>query len=209
MEKNRYKVLQIFGVPVEVNNPRLAEILVLDAREVLGTDLVKLPEVMKKEGLVPTAESQQSSDKDRGLLLSQVETMGSELGFDVSWQGVWRSPVGMLVAIRMVDRVLPLEQAKKSVVTLAEQLDKLRGENAGLLVVSDQLSLEIFKIAIQSKNYCDRMRVCTTEVLSEMRDLRAEGRITHAHAVSLLIPLASVNVGSLLEIAKDGKENKS
>lgn len=208
MDKNRYKVLQIFGVPIEVNNRKLAELLVLDAMELLGSDVGSLPEVIKNAEKAMGNGGKVSGEENTGRLLSEVESIGAQLGFDVGWQGVWRSPTSMVLAVRVIDRVLPLDQAKSAVVTLAEQLDKLRGETGGIIVVPDKLSVEIFKIAVLSKNYYDRMRVATPQVLREVRSLVTKEKLSHEQVVSLLMPLASVDVGALLDAVRGGSKKR-
>jgi hypothetical protein len=88
-EEESQEVLQVFGLKLKVYNPRLAELLTMDARDALGADVVEL---VKREsgdvdvesipsvaaGPVKTAASHESDTETQELLMEQVAAVGSE-----------------------------------------------------------------------------------------------------------------------------------
>lgn len=213
-EEPRYKILEIFGIPLEVSSKKLASILKADVRDALTTEIgsgaassakarSSVEETVAAEPEVE-AEAIAPDYRPTGFqeFRSRIETIGEALGFHIKTGGLWTSPANFVLLVRYVEVSCNSEKAKKFAVALADQLSKLKDENSGLFVVADQLTCETFRVAIKSKSLYNKVRVITLDNLNELLILKQKMRFSHKEVATLLVPLHNIDVGELLNVLK-------
>jgi hypothetical protein len=218
---SRFAVLEVFGLKLEVSNPALAELLTMDAKDALTTDVRDLgsskavfefreeaaqaaPEVVLAP---PTAKDDQDAALRREYR-SKVSDIGSALGFEATPDGIWRSPAGITILTRAIDRGVSLAAATHWVTELAARREQLAGPGASVLFIVDgQQSADVFKVAIRQQALYDVMRVISVDNLQDVRRLLDARAIDHAQAVILLAPSAAIDVGEILSVIRAASES--
>ena len=212
-KKDRFAVLDVFGLKLEVSNPRLAELLTMDAKEALGSDVrdivgsspsataedvrQAIPDVILSPN-TPHAEEVARYRKDFRV---RVENDARGLGFDVRGDGMWASSTGMSIMTRTVERPLSLAAASHFVSEVAQRSqggDQLPG--SVLFVVDSQQTADVFKVAIRQRKLYQDMRTVSVDNLEDMRGLIRRGQLTHEQVVVLLAPVANIDVGEILSV---------
>lgn len=196
--EKKHKVLQVFGIPLQVSNPRLAELLTMEAKEALTEDVKILRQKLAPKEKVTPEEKKVSYPDFR----SRIDEVGEKLGFGVQLGGVWNSPTGVIILVRVVDKPPNLVQAKRYSGALSDQQAKLKRDSAGLFVVPDQISCDIFKAAVRGKNLWNTIRVVSFDNLEKILSLRERQYLDHKQVVTLLVPLDNIDVGELLNVIK-------
>jgi hypothetical protein len=218
----RHPVLDVFGMKLEVSNARLAELLTMDAKDALATDVRELvstsddakqtrleaeeavPEVLLA---APTPHDEEDARLRREFRQSVQET-GVALGFDAGADGVWRSPTGVAIVTRAIEKPVSFAAATHYVTELAARREAIAGEDStALFVVDSQLTADVFKVAVRQRRLHDVMRTVSIDNLSELRRLHMMGQLDHQRAVVLLVPIANIDVGELLSILHAGGAN--
>jgi len=208
----------VFGLKLEVSNPRLAELLMMDAREALTTDVRDLasPRAMRElrdeaAQALPDVVMSPPTPKDeidaeaRREYRQHSTAIGDVLGFDAGPDGVWLSPTGVVILARAIERPVSLAAASHFVAELAARREQLAGPEASVLFVAEsQQSVDVFKVAIRQRHFYDHMRVVSMPNLEEVGALMASGVIDHMKAVILLSPIADVDVGEILSVIHAG-----
>ncbi len=212
--EGRRTVLEMFGLELQVSNPRLAELLTMDAAAALVTDLHDLtaserivraeaeaaeaaPDVVLAAQLPRDAEEARRRHDFR----RQVQAIGSQLGFAASPDGVWRSSQGVTLVTRAVDRPLSWAAAAHFVSELAGRRVSIGGEEAtALFIVDSRQAADVFAVAVRQQRLHGVMRTISLDDLREIGDLAARGDLGHQQAVVLLTPMADIDVGELLSI---------
>ncbi|KAF0208030.1 MAG: hypothetical protein FD171_1187 [Actinobacteria bacterium] len=209
-------VLNVFGLTLEVSNPRLAELLTMDARDALVTDVREL--TLRSDNPAPTAA--EVAEAIPGVVVStptphdediirmrrefrvRVEGVGKALGFETHGDGLWVSPTGVHVLTRAVDRQLSLAAASHFVGEMNQLLESRddRNETSVLFVVDDQQTADVFKVAIRQSRLHSQMRTASIENLEEMRAMIHRGALHHKQAVVLLTPVANIDVGEIISV---------
>ncbi|PKQ30336.1 MAG: hypothetical protein CVT60_00605 [Actinobacteria bacterium HGW-Actinobacteria-10] len=209
-------VLELFGIKLNVRNPRLAEALLMDAKEALNTDVRHLgdaeairmaqaeisqavPDVIVS---VPTAHDA-DLDRHRTEFRQRVDHLGTELGFSVEPDGTWRSPLGLVLAVRSViqdvsaagaaDLVAKLEEARRAGTTLCD---------SALIVARAQQDATDFALAIRQLKLHHMFRTVSVDNLELMKAMRLRGTLDHVHALALLSPVSEADVGEVLDIIR-------
>jgi hypothetical protein len=213
---DRFAVLEVFGIKLEVSNPALAELLTMDAKQALATDVRELTtskavrEFREEAGQAapdvvlapPTARDDQEVAFRREYRAKTTE-VGTALGFEATPDGIWRSPVGISILTRAIDRPVSLAAATHWVTELSARREGLAGPSASVLfVVEGQQSADVFKVAIRQQSLYDVMRVISMDNLQDIRHLFTLGSIDHAKAVILLAPAAAIDVGEILSVVR-------
>ncbi|MEW6188808.1 MAG: hypothetical protein AB1466_01665 [Actinomycetota bacterium] len=200
-----YEILELFGIKLKVKNPRIAEILTMDAKEVLTEDIrvlrKKLAELDRKESEVEKipsiSEIESYSDYQRA-----IDAIGKRLEFDVDLGNLWRSATGIIIIVKAIKDGLNFNQARKYVSELATQQSRISNENAGLFIVGDNISCDILKAAIRSQNLYHLMRVISYENFNQILRLKEAGYLNHKGVVTLMVPLDNIDVGELINVIK-------
>jgi hypothetical protein len=218
---SRFAVLEVFGIKLEVSNPALAELLTMDAKQALRTDVRELttptgvrqfreeagqaaPDVV----LAPPTARDDQEVAFRREYRAKTTDIGAALGFEATPDGIWRSPVGISILTRAIDRPVSLAAATHWVTELASRREGLAGPGASVLfVVEGQQSADVFKVAIRQQSLYDVMRVISMDNLQDIRHLFNVGSIDHAKAVILLAPAAAIDVGEILSVVRAAGEN--
>jgi hypothetical protein len=212
----RYAVLDVFGLKLEVSNPRLAELLTMDAGKALTTDVRELvsPEEMRAqrqtaEQAVPEVVMAQPTPRDemeekhRREFRGQIGRIGDALGFESSPDGLWRSPSGLTILTRGIDRAVSFAAASHFVGEIAAHRESLAGPDAtALFIVDSQQSADVFKVAIRQGHLYNVMRVISVDNLLAVERLYAAGAVDHAKALVLLTPAANIDVGEILSVMR-------
>jgi hypothetical protein len=210
--------LDVFGLKLEVSNPRLAELLAMDAREALTTDVRELasprtirelrdeaaqavPDVV----MSPPTPKDEIDDEARREYRQRSAAIGDALGFDAGPDGLWRSPTGVVILTRAIERPVSLAAASHFVTELATRREQLAGPEASVLFVAEsQQSADVFKVAIRQRHLYDHMRVVSMSNLEEVGTLMASDVLDHMKTVILLSPIADVDVGEILSVLHAG-----
>ncbi|MRS11458.1 MAG: hypothetical protein EG823_00075 [Actinobacteria bacterium] len=208
----KFAVLDVFGITLEVTNPRLAELLTMDATDALATDvrdLVSSDRRAIEEALpdvvisMPTPHSEQA-DRARREFRSRANELAGQLGFDVDSDGTWESPRGIDIVMRTIERPLTAAAAAHYVTEVAAVTDRLPESSAVLFVVVDEVTAEAFKLAIRQRKLHHLMRTVAIDTLEQMAALQSEGRLDHRRVLVLLAPIADINVGEMLSVLTRG-----
>jgi hypothetical protein len=219
--QDRHTVLEVFGLELKVSNPRLAELLTMDAKQALTTDLRDLasPErVAEAEAeaaeaapdvvLAPHLPHDEEDARHRQAFREEVRVVGSQLGFSAGSDGLWRSPQGITILTRAISRPLSFAGASHYVQELAARRESIAGaDSTALFIVESQETADVFKVAVRQQRLHDTMRTISIANLNEVRDLVASGRLGHKQAVVLLVPLAGIDVGEVMSILRSSPES--
>lgn len=209
-DKDKFKVLEVFGIELHVSDPNLAKLLTSDASKAMSEDVRVLAGGFPKdeEQEEPAAQAEVApppappQEEARQELGSRIDTIGQKLGFEVRPGGIWKSLTGIIILVRYIDRSVDLQQAARYVEQLAEQQDRLGQQSAALFIVEDKITVDIFKAAIRKSQLYNEMRVISYENLGEILRFRDGDRISHRQVVTLLVPLDNIDVGELLNVLK-------
>ncbi len=206
-----YSVLQAFGMTLKVSNPRLAELLTMDAREALTTDLGELtggrvdPEDSGASWTAVTETAPEPVAVDEAVcarrrhLADYVAKAGSAMGFQVCGGGLWRSPSAISLVVRVMDADVTIEGASHFAGELAAARTKIAGPDSSVLFVADgQAAAGILEASIRNAGRNDRMRTISAANLGYLTQLVESGAITHLHAVMLLAPIAEIDPGEIV-----------
>lgn len=207
-QKPKYAVLDVFGITLEVTNPRLAELLSMDATDALTSDVRELVSSDRRavaqalpDALValPTPHAEQAEIARREFR-KRADGIASGLGFEVASDGTWASPSGIDIVMRTVERTLTPAAAAHHVNEIASVTDRLPASCAVLFVVSDEATAESFKVAIRQKRLHHLMRTVSMPTLERIAALHEAGRLDHRRVLVLLAPIADINVGEILDV---------
>lgn len=213
-ERQRHAVLEVFGLTLEVNNPRLAELLTMDATEALTTDVRDLMVADRRavaEALpetivaVPTPHAEALS-RARAEFRKRADALGEKLGFSVSSDGTWSSPLGIDIVTRTVERPLTVAAAAHFVAEVAAVTDRLPESSAVLYVVEGQQTADVFKVAIRQRRLYDLMRTVAIQTLEEVAARVEAGRLDHRSLLVLLAPIANIDVGEMMSVLRADDE---
>jgi hypothetical protein len=207
-------VLEVFGLTLQVTNPRLAELLTMDAGEALVTDVRALGKRDAGDpgpvGTTPLASDTvpDAADPADGVAAAQrrehrqtVHDIGVFLGFEARPDGLWQSPKGIVVLTRTVESPVTFAAATHYVTELAARRESIGGpESTALFVVEGQQTVDVFKVAIRQLHLYDLMRTISLDNLCAIHDLYAQGVLDHSRAVTLLVPMANIDVGEIISI---------
>ncbi len=212
----RHAVLDVFGLKLEVSNPRLAELLTMNAKEALTTDLRELSprgegQRMMAEDIAQAIPEMMVSaptphDEDvvrlRKEFRARVAEAGQALGFETRPDGLWLSPTGVRILTRTAERPLSLAAATHFVgeMSLIHQQREDAAECAVLFVVCDQQTADVFKVAIRQRRLYNVMRTAAIDNLEEMRTMHRAGTLSHQQATLLLAPVANIDVGEMMAV---------
>ncbi len=209
--KDRFAVLDVFGLTLEVSNPRLAELLTMDASDVLTSDVRELVVADRRavsEALpdivvaMPTPHSE-LADKMRREFRRRADALGARVGFTIEPDGTWSSSTGIDIVVRPVERPLTAAAAAHYVTEVASVTDRLPDSTAVLFVVPDQDTADAFKVAIRIRKLHDRMRTISIGSLEEAVAMWDDGRLAHRNVLVLLAPIANIDVGEMMAILRD------
>ncbi len=212
----RRAVLDVFGLKLEVSNPRLAELLTMDAKDALTTDIRDLAGRTEQADLNAEDLAQAAPDvvlstatprdeeaaRERKAFRQRVATAGEALGFETRADGLWISPSGVRILTRAAERPLSLAAATHFVgeMSLLHQQREDAAECAVLFVACDQQTADVFKVAIRQRRLYSVMRTTSVDNLEEMRGLMRQGVLDHRDATLLLAPVANIDVGFLMAV---------
>lgn len=209
--KSRYAVLDVFGLTLEVSNPRLAELLTMDATDALTSDIrdlvvadrravsEALPDVVVA---LPTPHSE-LAEKVRREFRQRADALGASLGFSVEADGTWSSPTGIDIVVRPVERPLTAAAAAHYVAEVSTVTDRLPDTTTVLFVVADQHTADAFKVAIRLRKLHNLMRTISVGSLDEAAAMWSAGRLDHRNVLVLLAPIANIDVGEMMAILRD------
>jgi hypothetical protein len=211
--RERHPVLEVFGLTLEVTNPRLAELLTMDAGEALVTDIRDLRKTDEGEAAdaVPASTEQDPQPEAPDAIIAQrrrelrqiVQEIGGSLGFAARPDGLWQSPKGVVVLTRTIESAVTFAAATHYVTELAARRESIGGpESTALFVVEGQQAVDVFKVAIRQLRLYDLMRTISVDNLLAIRDLYSEGVLDHSRAVTLLVPMANIDVGEIISIVR-------
>lgn len=210
----RHPVLQVFGVELQVSNPRLAELLTMDAKDALTSDVRELvgaeevtaaraeaAEAVPDVILAPPVARDGEDARRRHEFRAAVQEAGASLGFAAGADGLWRSPGGLTIMTRSVEHPVSFAAAIHYVTEVATRRETIGGPDSTVLFVVDgQQTADVFKVAVRQRRLHDVMRTISLDNLMEIRSLLAAGLLDHSQAVVLLVPIANIDVGELLSI---------
>lgn len=211
--EDRFAVLNVFGLKMEVSNPRLAELLTLDAKTAFGSDVRDLlagdrsatvedvrqavPDVM----LSPSTPHTDEAVRYRKEFRQRVEAGAQRLGFEVRGDGLWVSDTGVSIMTRTVERPLSLAAASHFVSEIAQRFQEVEGELTSVLfIVNDQQTADVFKVAIRQGRLYQDMRTVSVDNLEDMCGLYRRDLLNHGQVLVLLVPVTNIDVGEILSV---------
>jgi hypothetical protein len=206
----KHAVLEVFGISIEVSNPRLAELLTMDASEALTTDLRGMIDADRRavaealpDAMVSMATPHsEAAAKARHDFRVRADQLGAGLGFAVESDGTWASPTGIDVVTRTVERPLTVAAASHYVSEVAAVTDRLPDTSVVLYIVSDQQTADVFKVAIRQRRLHNLMRTVSTASLEELGSLHQAGRLDHRQVLVLLAPISNIDVGEMMSVVR-------
>lgn len=213
--RGRHPILEAFGMKLEVSNPRLAELLTMDAKEALTTEVRKLGPAQEVQAraeaeeaapdvvIAPAVARDEEEARQRHEFRAAVMESGAALGFDAGADGVWNSPTGVTILTRAIESPMSFAAATHYVAELASRRATIAGpKSSALFVVDGQQTADVFKVAVRQGRLHDVMRTISLDNLAELRRLLAAGALNHHQVVVLLAPVADIDAGELLSIMR-------
>lgn len=211
--------IEIFGLKLLVSNAALAELLMMDAREALTTDIRDLPnprrarelqaeaaEAVPGVVLTPQTLRDQVEENARLKFHRRVVDAGAALGFDAGNDCVWRSRLGFTLLTRAVLRPVSPAAAIHFVEQIAPRLATLAGPQASVLFVTDRReSVEAFAVAIRHTRLQHQMRVVCMQDLDLLVGMAGEGAADHRAALGLLSPAAGIDAGETIALLAEAR----
>lgn len=213
VRRDKHAVLDVFGLKLEVSNPRLAELLTMNAKDALTTDFRELaPKVrlsasdvaQAAPGVVMSATTPHDVEAARARKESRqrVATAGQELGFETRADGLWMSSTGTRIVTRSAERPLSLAAATHFVAEM-NLLCQQRQDAAScsvLFVTCDAQTAEVFTLAIRQRRLHGIMRTIALDALEDMASMRRDGVVDHREITRLLAPDAGIDVTSTVAL---------
>ena len=205
-DSGRRPVLEVFGMQLEVSNARLADLLTMDAKSALTTDLRGLA-ATETAAPVASFEAAVPPDPDDAAVLRrqfrrEVLETGIALGFDVTADGTWRSPFEVSIVTRAFERPVDAATAAHYVEQLAAREEATGETRTVLLVAEGTPSVVAFSAVVRASRLHDRFRVISAADLAEVRRLFATAAIEHRQCLVLLAPAEDVDAGDLLALLR-------
>lgn len=206
--QGKYAVLDVFGITLEVSNPRLAELLTMDATDALTTDvrdLIMSDSRTVAEALPDVVVSMPSPHTEalaraREEFRKRADALGVALGFSVASDGTWSSETGIDILTRTVERSLTVAAAAHYVAEVVAVTERLAETTAVLFIVDGQEAADVFKVAIRQRRVHDLMRTVAIDSLEEIAARHKAGRLSHRGALVLLAPIADIDAGEILSV---------
>lgn len=211
----RYTVLNVFGLTLEVSNPRLAELLTMDAKEALTTDIKDIfgadsaasqpiPDTMLTDGLTPHDARTAREEQERRALRERLAHVGERLGFSVGPDATWRSPAGISILVREFSRHVTLAAAAHFVRELAGIIERAPDpeRTSALLVAAERDGADVLKVAVRQARAYQSMRVASIDDLESLADLMQADAVSHAHALAVIAPIAAIDVGEVVAVLR-------
>ncbi|MDI6711769.1 MAG: hypothetical protein QMD96_00875 [Anaerosomatales bacterium] len=213
--EQRHTVLNVFGLTLEVSNPRLAELLTMDAKEALTADIKEVfgPSAPAAAGeaqadavdVVPSVDVRAArEEQERRALRERVRLAGERLGFDVALDGTWESPAGVSVLVRDFPRTLTLAAAAHFVRELAGIIARASDPDrtSALLVAADRGCADVLKVAVRQARAYQSMRVACIDDLESLAAVVERNAASHAHALAVIAPIAAIDVGEVVAVLR-------
>ena len=215
-DEDSFTVLEVFGLKLEVNNPRLAELLTTDVQtdvKDLGTpDAVKEATVAAGQGapdivLTPATPHDEKDAQLRREMRERAAQLGERMAFTTHLDGVWESPTGVVILTRTVEKPVSYAGASHFVDEIAQHRTELAGEDATVLFITpDQQTADVFKVAIRQAKLHHQMRTVSIENLTDLAEMLEAGAIDHGKTVILLAPIADIDVGEVISVIRSATE---
>jgi hypothetical protein len=212
-EASRFEVLDVFGLKLEVKNPRMAELLTMGVKDAMTTDLREFggssgsAEHLRDEiaqaapdvALAPPSRSDEIDAQGRRDFRSRADALAARLGFSATPDGLWSSQTEGAVLTRMVDTPVSIAAASHYVTQVEPMRERLAGPAGTVLfVVAGPESVEAFLIAIRQRHLHGAMRVVSIEDLVRVADACTRDGLDHHRAHALLSPAEGIDVASML-----------
>ncbi len=216
-------VLEMFGVKLSVKNPRLAELLTMDAKDALTSDIkqlsdpialkqqkAELQQAMPDVAMRPETERESEEAQARGEFRGRVDALGRAMDFEVGSNGSWTSASGLTLLVRAVREGVSYASASDFVHKIEAYRTSHSGTDDGtLFVTADQRTSDVFKVAIRQAGLYDHIRTISLESLEVVRSLYGAEVLDHVRVVALLLPVADIDVGELLAVFDAERERRS
>ncbi|MBN1192974.1 MAG: hypothetical protein JXA36_04715 [Coriobacteriia bacterium] len=211
-EEQKFAVLEVFGVSLEVSNPRLAELLTMEASDAWTTyvrDMIAADRRAIREALpdVLVATPTPHSEEDNRMRLEfrkRADALGVRLGFEVESNGTWSSAYGIEIVTRTIERPLTVAAASHYVEQVTEVTDKLPETGAVLYIVCGQETADVFKVAIRQRKKYNLMRTVSIDNLEEIASLVESEGLAHRDVLVLLAPIADIDVSEMMSVLHAG-----
>lgn len=217
--QERYTV-EVFGLRLEVSNPALAELLMMDARRALTTDIRELPnprrfrelqaeaaEALPGVMLAPHTLRDDVEEAARRRLHARAGELGRVLGFATATDGLWRSRHGVLVVTRVIDRPISPAAATHFVGEIAPRVTRIAGKDASVLFVTARReAADALTVGIRHECAQRVMRVVCLADLETLASMATDGVVDHRAALGLLSPAAGIDAGETIALLAQARE---
>ena len=201
----RTTILEVFGFRLNVANPHLAEVLTMDAKEALTTDVRDLAaaavsgEPRTASGVPPAGPV--SADPAEHAPSRELEcgALGRDLGFDVDPEGLWVTSSGVIIMPELVEPDISYAHARDVVLKNEAERGVAQPDYWSVLyIASSQPDADVMKVALRQSEAWAHARVASSDSLLRVTALRGKGALEPGAIAALLAPVAAIDVADLL-----------
>ncbi|MBN2404816.1 MAG: hypothetical protein JXE06_04465 [Coriobacteriia bacterium] len=217
-DPQRHQVLNVFGLKMQVSNPRLAELLTMDARQALTSDVRELvgsqrqatqedvhqalPDVV----LSPPTPHSEDVKRLRKEFRQRAEAGARGLGLEVCANGMWLSKTGVSIMSRTVERPSSLAAAAHFVSEVSRGIQSIQGAPPSVLfIVEGQQTAQEFTVAIRQGRHAADMRTISIDSLEDLRTMYHRERLTHEQVLTVLVPAKGIDAGDMVALLRSGE----
>ncbi len=217
-DPQRHQVLNVFGLKMQVSNPRLAELLTMDAKHALTSDVRELVGLQRQTTeedvrqalpdvvLSPSTPHSEDVKRLRKEFRQRVEDDAHGLGFEVCANGTWLSASGVSIMSRTVERPSSLAAAAHFVSEVSRGIESIQGAPPSVLfIVEGQQTAQEFTVAIRQARHIANMRTISIDNLEDLRNMYHRGRITHEQVLTMLVPAKGIDAGDMVALLRSGE----
>lgn len=207
-------VIDVFGIKINVKNRGLAQLLSMEAKDVLTGEWEVSRRNLEHTDSEHIAEQIPSiTDIEWGKQYIELsKLMAKRLGFRIK-NDIWRATTGRNILAKVVLGTMDLDEASVKVDELAKELasqqETLKESVTGLFIVQDVPYLGVFLAAIQRKQLFQRISVMAFEDLRQLVWLYEHRHVDHQGTVSLLLPLANMDTNQFLKLLSKAAQSPS
>ncbi len=202
-EKEELKTVNVFGVKLKVKKRGWTDILSMDIKDAL-TGNFQISRRKEKAplpsdiGEIPSITELKSEEEYN----SYIDSLGKSLGFEVE-AGFWIARNARKIWVRPLLKDFEFEEAMTFLSKLSENLKSFSEPVTALMVVPTPSQEGIFVAAIRKSQVQHRVNVISYKDLRQLVLLKESGYLKHDKILSLLLPLANLDLGQLIKIIKE------
>ncbi len=216
-DENKYQVLEFFGIPIKVKSKNVAEVLTMDAKEALKSDIKDL-----KDKLSPIEEAGDEEIEEEIEEVTEEELdwkdyidtkrfgevvgfIGKNLGFLINEDNIWSNKRFEKMAILPLSKKLDLEILRQ----IFNSLEKYLKENnllSAIIISSNETIGGRVEKALYTLGHSWPIRSLNYQDLVKINKLKETNKINDELMMILFSPHYTNNVGKLLTLITNPQE---